>query len=441
MINSNRVEVTNNTSIFAKRESGVRSYARSFPVVLHKARGSEVWDVSGRRYLDFLAGAGSLNYGHNNVNFKHALIDYIAEDGIAHSLDLHTDAKAHFLQTLNDVVLEPLNLDYVAQFTGPTGTNAVEAAIKLARKVTGRTNLVSFTGGFHGVSLGALSLTGNGYFRNASGIPLQGASVMPFDNYFGPAVDTMDYFERMIDDPSSGIDKPAAAIVETVQGEGGVRAANLTWLKRLETICKRRGILLIIDDIQAGCGRTGSFFSFTAAGIKPDIVTLSKSLSGYGLPLSVVLFKRELDVWKPGEHNGTFRGNNHAFVTAAAALNHYWREDTFAKELGEKSQHLASRLDMLAGKYREHIAEVRGRGFMRGLLFRDANLAAAITADAFANGLIIERCGPLDEVIKFLAPLTIGYAELDEGLDILDRSIERVIESQSKLVTLSRAAE
>ncbi len=441
MLSSDRVEVTKSTSIFAKRESGVRSYARSFPVVLHKAKGSEVWDVSGQRYLDFLAGAGSLNYGHNNVNLKHALLDYIADDGIAHSLDLQTDAKAHFLQTLNDVVLEPLNLDYVAQFTGPTGTNAVEAAIKLARKVTGRTNLVSFTGGFHGVSLGALALTGNEYFRKAAGIPLQGASVMPFDNYLGSAVDTLDYFEAMIDDPSSGIDKPAAAIVETVQGEGGVRAANLTWLKRLEIICRRRGILLIIDDIQAGCGRTGSFFSFTAAGIKPDIVTLSKSLSGYGLPLSVVLFKRELDVWKPGEHNGTFRGNNHAFVTAAAALNHYWREDTFAKELGEKAKHLGSRLDMLADKYREHIAEVRGRGFMRGLLFHDADLAAAITADAFANGLIIERCGPLDEVIKFLAPLTTSYAELDEGLDILDRSMERVIESESKLVTLSLAAE
>lgn len=413
--------------IFAKRESSVRSYSRSFPVMLTKAQGSEVWDPSGRRYLDFLAGAGSLNYGHNNPAFKHALIDYISQDGIAHSLDLYTSAKSDFLRALDEVLLEPLGLDYLVQFTGPTGTNAVEAAIKLARRVTGRTNLLSFTNGFHGVTMGSLSLTGNRHFRNASGLPLQGVSVMPYENYFGPSVDTLDYLEIMLNDPSSGIDKPAAAVVETVQGEGGINAASISWLKRLQNICRRQGILLIVDDIQAGCGRTGTFFSFTPAGIEPDIVTLSKSLSGYGLPLSVVLYKRELDVWKPGEHNGTFRGNNHAFITAAAALYTYWRSPAFVNEIAEKAAHLGRRLELLAKKYPDDIPEVRGRGMMRGLVFNDANQAADVAADAFKRGLIIERSGAFDEVIKFLMPLTTSKEQLDEGLDIVEAALKHVL--------------
>ena len=413
--------------IFTRRESGVQSYARAFPAVFDKARGAEIWDTAGRRYLDFLSGAGSLNYGHNNPLFKEALVDYIAGDGIAHSLDLHTAAKARFLQSLEDCVLAPQGLDYVVQFTGPTGTNAVEAALKIARKVTGRQNVVSFTNGFHGVTLGALALTGNRHFRQAAGLPLQGVTPLPYDGYFGPETDTIAYLERLIDDPASGVDAPAAVIVETVQGEGGLTAARLGWLKRLEAFCRSRGILLIVDDIQAGCGRTGAFFSFTPAGITPDIVTLSKSLSGYGLPLAVVLLKRDIDAWKPGEHNGTFRGNNHAFVTAAAALEHYWRAPAFAQEIAAKSTHLQTRLDALAAQYAGDILEVRGRGLMRGLLFADAQQAAAVTSLAFSKGLIIERSGPYDEVVKFLAPLTIATAELDEGLDIVEWAIGRVV--------------
>ena len=427
MLKAASTTTLNGVDIFSERESGVQSYARSFPGMFAKSRGVEVWDTSGRRYLDFLAGAGSLNYGHNNPLFKEALLSYIASDGITHSLDLHTAAKADFLQALQDNVLEPLDLDYVVQFTGPTGTNAVEAAIKIARKVTGRSNIVSFTNGFHGVTVGSLSLTGNRHFRQAAGLQLQGVTSMPYDGYFGPAVDTIDYLERMVTDPASGVDEPAAVIVETVQGEGGLTAARLSWLRRLGAFCRDRDILLIVDDIQAGCGRTGSFFSFTPAGLKPDIVTLSKSLSGYGLPLAVVLIKRQFDVWKPGEHNGTFRGNNHAFVTAAAALNHYWCDSGFAEETAAKSDHLKKRLQVFTEKYADEIPQLRGRGMMRGLLFRDAAKAAEVTRQAFRKGLIIERSGPHDEVVKFLMPLTIGVAELDEGLDIVGSAIGRVL--------------
>jgi diaminobutyrate-2-oxoglutarate transaminase len=412
----------NNSSIFDQLESNVQSYARGFPRVFNKAKGASLFDVDGNRYLDFLAGAGSLNYGHNNPVLKRALIEHIESDAITHSLDFHTAAKARFLEAMRDIVLAPRGLDYVIQFTGPTGTNAVEAALKLARKATGRTNVVCFTNGFHGVSTGALAATGNGHHRGAAGVPLYGTTAMPYDRYF-PGMDGVEYMERLIDDPSSGMALPAAVIVETVQGEGGINAASMDWLKRLEQLCRAKGMLLIVDDIQAGCGRTGTFFSFEPAGIKPDIVTLSKSLSGYGLPFAITMISRTLDVWEPGEHNGTFRGNNHAFVTATAALEHYWRTPDFARAVQAKGEHLGARLQAIMQRFLPHVVEVRGRGLMRGIRCADPKRAAAVTAKAFGYGLIIERSGPNSEVIKFLMPLTITLAEMDEGLDILERAL------------------
>jgi len=409
--------------VFRWLESKVQSYARSFPGVFNYAQGPNLWDVHGNRYLDFLSGAGSLNYGHNNPVLKQALLDYIQNDSITHSLDLHTAAKKNFLAAFANIILEPRGFDYLMQFTGPTGTNAVEAALKIARKATGRSNIICFTNGFHGVSTGALAATGNKHHRGAAGMPLYGTTVFPYDGYFGDEIDTIMYMDRMLSDPSSGIDYPAAVLVETVQGEGGTKAASFTWLKHLQELCNEREILLIVDDIQAGCGRAGTFFSFEEAGLQPDIVTLSKSLSGYGLPLAIVLFRRALDVWKPGEHNGTFRGNNHAFVTATKTLEYYWQTEDFVKEVKKKSDYLDHRLRELVARFSPHLVEVRGRGMMRGLLCADPERAAAVTAKAFDHGLIIERSGPLDEVIKFLMPLTITYAELDEGLDIIERSL------------------
>ena len=408
--------------VFKHLESNVQSYARSFPTVFDRARGASVWDDKGRRYIDFLAGAGSLNYGHNNPILKQALVDYILDDGITHSLDLHTSAKARFLEAMRDIVFEPRGLDYVIQFTGPTGTNAVEAALKIARKVTGRTNVISFTNGFHGVSSGALAATGNQHHRGAAGVPLYGTTVMPFDGYVD-GLDSVAYLEKTVNDPSSGIDKPAAVIVEAVQGEGGLNEASIGWLQRLEAFCRKNDIILIVDDIQAGCGRTGTFFGFEPAGIKPDIVTLSKSLSGYGVPFAVVLIHPELDQWAPGEHNGTFRGNNHAFITATAMLETYWRTPDFEEGLRAKSEHLGRRLQDMVERYAPHLAEVRGRGFMQGIRAVDPDRAAAVTARAFDYGLIIERSGPNDEVIKCFMPLTISVAELDEGLDCLEKAL------------------
>jgi diaminobutyrate-2-oxoglutarate transaminase len=231
----------------------------------------------------------------------------------------------------------------------------------------------------------------------------------------------------MIDDPSSGVDMPAAVIVECVQGEGGLNVAREEWLKRLQALCNAKNIIFIVDDIQAGCGRCGSFFSFEPAGIKPDIITLSKSLSGYGLPFAVTLIARELDQWKPGEHNGTFRGNNHAFVTSVAMLEQYWRTPDFAEGMKAKITQLTTRLNTMVERFSTQLVRVRGRGMFQGLEFADPAAAAATSARAFEHGLIIERCGPSDEVVKCMMALTISTAELDEGLSILERAIEECI--------------
>jgi diaminobutyrate-2-oxoglutarate transaminase len=428
-------------SIFNQLESRVQSYARSFPCVLNHAHGAEVRDVEGRRYLDFLAGAGSLNYGHNNPVLRKSLIKYIESDAITHSLDLHTVAKQRFLEAIQQIVLEPRGLhDYVIQFTGPTGTNAVEAAFKIARKVTGRTNIICFTNGFHGVSMGALAATGNQHHRGGAGLPLCGTTRMPFDGYFGEQVDTLKYLRVMLEDPSSGIDEPAALILETVQGEGGLNTASLDWLKGVQTLCHEKNILLIVDDIQAGCGRTGTFFSFEPAGLKPDIITLSKSLSGYGLPLAIVLLRRKLDQWDPGEHNGTFRGNNHAFVTATAALEHYWQAPDFAVEIRAKGDRIGQRLRDMVERFSPHLVEVRGRGMMRGVCCADPQRAARVTANAFTHGLIMERSGPQDEIIKCLPPLTIDYSELEEGLDILEQAFVEEFSSSPEHTTKVKAS-
>ncbi|HEX7036305.1 MAG TPA: diaminobutyrate--2-oxoglutarate transaminase [Pseudomonadales bacterium] len=419
-------------NVFDRLESSVQSYARAIPKVFTRASGSHVYDADGNRYLDFLCGAGSLNYGHNHPYLKQKLLDYIAADGITHSLDLHTAAKAAFLEALERWILAPRGLEYRVQFPGPTGTNAVEAALKIARKVTGRETIVSFTNGFHGVSLGALAVSGNEHHRGAAGVTLGGTFRVPYAGYMGDDLDTLGYFEKLLDDASSGLERPAAVIVETVQGEGGLNVASNGWLRRLEAICRERGILLIVDDIQAGCGRTGTFFSFEPAGIRPDIVTLSKSLSGLGLPLAVTLIRPDLDAWLPGEHNGTFRGNNHAFVTAAAALEHFWKDDAFEREVQAKAAHVRERLARLA---RRHQLEVCGRGLMQGVAMPSGEAAARVSAAALERGLIIETAGPDDEVVKLFCPLTIDRADLDEGLRIIEESVEQVAARHLKQVS------
>jgi len=411
--------------IFEKYESEVRSYIRSFPEVFVSAKGSRIKGRSGREYIDFFAGAGSLNYGHNDDGMKQKLLDYVAADGITHSLDMATEAKETFLKRFNEVILAPRGMTHKMLFPGPTGTNAVEAALKLARKATGRDKIVSFTNAFHGMTLGALAVTGNAFKRGGAGLPLSNTVFMPYCAYTDEDWDTLNYFEYTLQDDGSGVDLPAACIIETVQGEGGINAASVSWMQRLQEICRKFDILLIVDDIQAGCGRTGTFFSFEPAGLDPDIITLSKSLSGYGVPFAVTLVKPEYDCFGPGEHNGTFRGNNMAFVTAAEALR-FWEDDTLVKDVERKAKIVRTAFEDIAAAHPVLKAELRGRGFMQGIAVESGEMADAICAEAFNNGLIMETSGPDGEVVKFLAPLTISDADLAEGLDILKKAVATV---------------
>ncbi len=411
---------------FDRLESEVRSYCRAFPAKFAQARGSRVFDHRGREYLDFFSGAGALNYGHNHPQLKQALLRYVESDGITHALDMATVAKGEFLERFDEIVLAPRGMNYKVQFPGPTGTNAVEAALKLARKVTGRQSIVSFTNAFHGMTLGSLSVTGNGFKRRGAGLPLVHTSCMPFDGYFGEDVDTMAYLEALVVDEGSGVDVPAAVIVETIQAEGGVNVARFAWLHRLAEICRENGILLIVDDIQVGCGRTGPFFSFEPAGIKPDLICLSKSLSGYGLPLAVTLIRPDLDIWEPGEHNGTFRGNNHAFVTASTALE-FWRDDSLSREVETKGRIVRTALEQLASNATELEASVRGRGLLKGLDCGSPGIAEKTCRRAFEHGLIVETSGPEATVIKLMPPLNIDPADLAVGLDVLAQSFAETL--------------
>jgi len=411
-------------------ESEVRGYVRNFPCVFTHASGARMIDEDGREYIDFFAGAGVMNYGHNHPDLKRALLDYLAEDRIVHSLDMATAAKARFLERFEEVILKPRGLDYRVQFPGPTGTNAVEAALKLARKVTGRERVISFTNAFHGMTLGSLAVTGNSFKRAGAGVPLSNVSMVPFDSYLDEGKDqSLAFLEAMLADEGSGMDKPAAAIIETVQAEGGVNVARTEWLKELAAVLKRHDVLLIVDDIQVGCGRTGPFFSFEPAGIKPDIVCLSKSLSGFGLPLAVTLMRPELDVWSPGEHNGTFRGHNPAFVTATAALE-FWVDDHMKTETERKAAKITGRLQALIRKIPVR-AELRGRGLIQGIEFADSELAGECSAEAFKHGLIIETAGVDDQVLKLLPPLMIPDADLDAGLEIIEKVVQTVAASKT----------
>lgn len=411
--------------IFAAYESEVRSYSRSWPVIFDLARGAKLWDTDGEEYLDFFAGAGALNYGHNHPIVKTALNEYLAEDRIIHSLDMYTVAKENFLRRFHDVILAPNGLNYKVQFPGPTGTNAVEAALKIARKVTGRETIVSFTNAFHGMTLGALSVTGNSMKRGGAGVPLVHTVPMPYDNYLDGSTPDFMWFERLLTDSGSGLEDPAAVIVETVQGEGGVNVARAQWLRALEELCRAHGILLVVDDVQMGCGRTGEFFSFTEYGIEPDVVCVSKSISGSGLPMALTLIKPEHDQWSPGEHNGTFRGNNPAFVTGTAALE-LWTDDTLPRATAENATRMSTALTAMSDDHPALKAEVRGRGAIWGLDVGSGDLAAKICRQAFANNLLVETSGPESNVVKLLPPLTIEPDELQSGLERLADAVARV---------------
>ncbi len=420
---------------FEQHESDVRSYVRAFPAVFERAQGSHLFDEAGRAYLDFFSGAGALNYGHNHPQLKQELIDYVSGDGITHSLDMATGAKRHLIERFQEVVLAPRNLDYKLLFPGPTGTNAVEAALKLARKATGRSTVFAFQGGFHGMTLGSLAITSNTMKREGAGQALSHTRLLPFDGEEVDGQDSLTFLRNALEEVQ-GTDKlPAAIVLETVQCEGGVRVARPDWLRGVQDLCREHGVLLLVDDIQAGCGRTGRFFSFEESGIEPDLVCLSKSLSGLGVPMALVLLRPELDVFQPGEHNGTFRGHNLAFVTAASALG-FWEDTRFQRTVEAKALLLQDRLESMVEGHPEVEMSVRGRGLVQGIAFEDASLAGQVAQECFQRGLVIETAGHRDEVLKFLPALTMDVALLEQGLAVVEASLQAVLANQMQTALL-----
>ena len=413
---------------FETIESEVRGYCRSWPTVFESAQGWNLYDESGREYLDFFAGAGALNYGHNHPVLIDRLMSHLRSSGVVHGLDMATTTKRDLLERFDDTVLRPRGLHYKLQFTVPTGTNGVEAALKLARKVTGRHRVVSFTNAFHGMTLGSLAVTGNSMKRRGAGVPLTFSDTMPFEGFGDHDGSSIEYFESFLADTSSGVDVPAAVIVETVQAEGGVNVASTGWLQRLAALCSEHRILLIVDDIQVGCGRTGPFFSWEAAGIRPDVVCLSKSLSGSGLPLALTLISPEHDIWEPGEHNGTFRGNNAAFVTATAALELFWSDDALTRDVLRKGDLLRDGLTSLTLRHPALFDEIRGRGMIRGVRAIEPGVAAAVAGAAFERGLIIETAGSDGEVVKLLPPLVVDDAAIATAFEILTDATDAVLD-------------
>ncbi|WP_084419683.1 aspartate aminotransferase family protein [Henriciella litoralis] len=402
--------------LFERWESNVRGYSRAYPTVFKTASNARQVDEAGKSYLDFFGGAGVLNFGHNNPKMKEAIIDFIQADGIPHSLDMATTTKREFMQAFIDTILKPRGMDYRMQFTGPTGTNAVEAAMKLARRVTGRKSVIAFTNGFHGMTVGALAATANAYYRNAAGIPLNHVERLPFGH-------PLEGMEESYADPSSGYEPPAAILVEVIQAEGGVNVATKEWLQAIRKFAKDRGALFIIDDIQAGCGRTGSYFSFDGMDLDPDIITLAKGIGGFGTPLAMNLNKPEHDKhWSPGEHTGTFRGQGISFVAGKVAMD-YFKDDTFMSDVRRKGDIIEDRLKKMATGN----MEVRGRGMMQGIDTKDGALAKKVVAECFDKGLLVGGCGSEGRVIKLIPPLTIDDADLTEGLDILEKAMKTVM--------------
>ncbi len=414
------------TEIFEKYESNVRSYCRKWPVEMVYAKGSIVKDINENEYIDFFNGAGALNYGHNPDYIKEKLIKYLQDDGIIHSLDMYTLPKEKFITYFEENILKPRNLNYKILFPAPTGTNSVEAALKCARKYTGRPYIWALTGAFHGMTLGSLAVTTEAAARKGAGVPLTYTVHIPAPYSMGGNFDTIGYMEELLEDDHSGYEKPAAIIIETVQQEGGIYVLSEEFLKNLRSFCDKYNIILICDEIQAGCSRTGTFFSFERANIVPDIICMSKSIGGYGLPFAILLLKDELDVFNPGEHNGTYRGCQLSIVAALAGLEMTVNQNIPAI-VKQKEKIVKDYLEKEIKPLLKENMEIRGIGLTWGIEFKDGKLSHAVLDKCFEKKLIIELAGRNDSVLKIMPSLLIDEELLTKGLKIIKESIQEII--------------
>ena len=427
-------------------ESNARSYPRKFPFAISKAKGSWVEDVEGNKYLDFLCGAGTLALGHNDPEVNQAMIDLLASDAPLHTLDLTTPVKDEFVHTLLGLLPKELQDNAKIQFCSPSGTDATDAAIKLCKTATGRSAVIAFHGAYHGMGQGALSLTGNLNAKTKVQSLVPDVHFMPYPySYrcpFGLGGDAgtdaaCEYFERMLKDPESGITKPAAVILEPIQGEGGVIPAPVKFLQTVRRVTKELGIPMIVDEIQCGIGRSGKFFAFEYADIVPDVILVSKAIGG-SQPLAVVVYNKELDKWNPGAHAGTFRGNQLA-MRAGTALIKRVSQPEFLNEVVEKGTYMRDRLLELKKKV-SIIGDIREKGLMMGIEFVNPNatpdklgtlpgsgeIATEVQHRCFEKRLVMERGGRNGAVMRCLCALNVTRDEINKMLEIFESVVMEV---------------
>ncbi len=429
-----------------KTESNARSYPRKFPIAIKKAKGSWVEDVEGNSYLDFLCGAGTLALGHNDDEVNQAMVDLITSGAPLHTLDLTTPIKDRFVDTLFSLLPHELQENGKIQFCSPSGTDAVDAAIKLCKTATGRSSVIAFGGGYHGMGHGALALTGNLNAKNRVNGLMGDVHFMPYPySYrcpFGLGGDAgidaaCAYFEKTLKDPESGITRPAAVILEPIQGEGGVIPAPVKFLQTVRRVTQELGIPMIVDEIQCGIGRSGKFFAFEYASITPDVILVSKAIGG-SQPMSVVIYHKDLDLWETGAHAGTFRGNQLAMAAGTVVMERVSKPD-FLEEVQAKGAFIMERLLKLKGEL-SIIGDIRSRGLMIGIEFVDPNgkmdslrslppsgtIAAKIQKECFEHRLIMEKGGRYGSVMRCLCALNVSYVDIELMLTILEQAMRKV---------------
>ncbi|PPK66425.1 diaminobutyrate--2-oxoglutarate transaminase family protein [Actinokineospora auranticolor] len=411
-------------------ESNARSYPRGLPIAIERGQGSFVRDVDGNVFIDFLAGAGVLSLGHNHPELVAAMVDQLGV--LTHGLDFPTPAKAAFVEAQLAMLPPTMRERTKIHFCGPTGANAVDAAIKLCKTATGRGDVVSFQGGFHGATATAMALTGLVAQKSPVANGLPGVHFFPYSSCtrcpLGLRPDTcatncVEYLERSLRDPNGGLPLPAAVILELVQGEGGVIPARPEFVRRVRALTAELDIPLIVDEVQTGCGRTGTWFAFEQYGIEPDVVVASKALSGVGAPVAVILYDRKLDAWKPGSHTGTFRGNQLAFAAGVEAVRVIERDDVLGN-VRRRGEQVSKRLAEIA--WHPAVRDIRGLGLMWGIELTDApdgtpapELAAKVRDSVLHEGLILELGGRDDRVVRLLPPLNVTAEVVDMACDIL----------------------
>lgn len=423
-------------------ESNARSYPRKFPFALVKAKGSWVEDIEGNKYLDFLCGAGTLALGHNDDEINKAMVELIQSDFPLHTLDLTTPVKDEFVQTVISHLPKELAENCKIQFCSPSGTDATDAALKLCKTATGRQNVIAFQGGFHGMGHGALSCTGNLGAKNKVQGLIPGVQHFPYPNFrsaFGLTGDAdtdacCAYFENTLKDPESGITKPAAVILEPIQGEGGVNPAPVKFLQTIRRVTQELDIPMIVDEIQCGMGRSGKLFAFEYAGIVPDVILVSKAIGG-SQPLSIVIYNKKLDTWQPGAHTGTFRGNQLAMKAGTIVLNRVTKPD-FLNDVVRKGEKIMARMNEIKAKV-SIIGDIRGKGLMigcefvnpkgtpnaNGILPRNGEAAAKVQKLCFENKLVMEKGGRDGSVMRCLCALTVTDDEIDTAMNIFEKAV------------------